>query len=423
MNLRFYIICIAAVLTLVVPAVADNNSTAKVYGGVYSSDNFEPLDNAIVNVNTTPSQSMVAKSGMYFFDLEPGNYSITAKYYENNTLVNSAAETIIIKGGGSYRRDLLLLPVYSAELMEGSKLNLSSNNSVSGSKNPVVKVATDKANASNNVNIPEQSRIYSSTISSILVAITLFLLLAVGYSLSKKHKKIEKNGLREEKDGHLTGNFSRAAHVPESSVKPQDKSIDPEVRKDLQVNTEEIAYITESVSGSKSAIGSEPGSVSQTPIMEESGTELESKISLAKPVVESESKVLAAEQVIKLESRQAEKKVTPENQEENSVQEAESIESEKMEKNQNNSPEESADDSEIKIAAPKKKLPLPADLQQVMDIIRGHGGRITQKDLRSKLKYSEGKVSLMLADLERRELIEKFKRGRGNIVILKDEER
>jgi uncharacterized membrane protein len=38
------------------------------------------------------------------------------------------------------------------------------------------------------------------------------------------------------------------------------------------------------------------------------------------------------------------------------------------------------------------------------------------------LKYSEGKVSLMLADLERRELIEKFKKRRENIVILKSEE-
>ncbi len=73
----------------------------------------------------------------------------------------------------------------------------------------------------------------------------------------------------------------------------------------------------------------------------------------------------------------------------------------------------------------RKNLPLPADLQEIMDIIRGgQGGRITQKDLRSKLKYSEGKVSLMLADLERRELIEKFKRGgRGNVIILRDEKR
>jgi len=93
------------------------------------------------------------------------------------------------------------------------------------------------------------------------------------------------------------------------------------------------------------------------------------------------------------------------------------------------SPEEPAQVPEPKkthepeIPAIKKNLPLPADLQEIMDIIRGQGGRITQKDLRSKLRYSEGKVSLMLADLERRELIEKFKRGRGNVVILRDEER
>jgi uncharacterized membrane protein len=79
--------------------------------------------------------------------------------------------------------------------------------------------------------------------------------------------------------------------------------------------------------------------------------------------------------------------------------------------------------SKIESSDSIKKLPLPADLQEVMDIIRGQGGRITQKDLRSKLKYSEGKVSLMLADLERRELVEKFKRGRGNVVIIRDEQR
>ena len=85
--------------------------------------------------------------------------------------------------------------------------------------------------------------------------------------------------------------------------------------------------------------------------------------------------------------------------------------------------EETAEKPQIKTPAPEKKLPLPADLQEVIDIIRGQGGRITQKNLRSRLKYSEGKVSLMLADLEKRKLVEKFKRGRGNIVILRDKER
>ena len=97
MNLRLYIICIAAVLALVVPAVADN-STATVHGEVYGWDTFEPLENAVVDVNSTPTQSMVAKYGLYSFELEPGNYSITARYYQNNTLLIQQTETITIKG-------------------------------------------------------------------------------------------------------------------------------------------------------------------------------------------------------------------------------------------------------------------------------------------------------------------------------------
>ncbi len=143
--------------------------------------------------------------------------------------------------------------------------------------------------------------------------------------------------------------------------------------------------------------------------------------------VNAEDTTFETEQLIELESKVTEKKEPAENKEEYKEEypepEAEIAELGSEEENKNNSSEEPADNSEIEISAPKKKLPLPADLQEIMDIIRGHGGRITQKDLRSRLKYSEGKVSLMLADLERRDLIEKFKRGRGNVVILKDEER
>ena len=171
----------------------------QVHGGVYSWDTFEPLENAVVDVNSTPSQSMVAKSGIYSFELDPGNYSITARYYQNSTLTYSATETITIKGGGSYVLDLLLLPVYSEELMDGSKVNLSSKNSTSSSGNPVTEAAIDKTNTSNSVNITEQSGIYSSTVSYLLIALTLFLLLAVGYSLSRKHKEIEKKEPLKEK--------------------------------------------------------------------------------------------------------------------------------------------------------------------------------------------------------------------------------
>ena len=62
---------------------------------------------------------------------------------------------------------------------------------------------------------------------------------------------------------------------------------------------------------------------------------------------------------------------------------------------------------------------LPEDLVEVLEIIRRVGGRITQKELRKKLGYSEAKMSLIIADLERRGLVEKVKRGRGNIIFLR----
>ena len=63
---------------------------------------------------------------------------------------------------------------------------------------------------------------------------------------------------------------------------------------------------------------------------------------------------------------------------------------------------------------------LPEDLKEVVEIIRKEGGRITQKELRKRLGYSEAKVSLMIADLERRGIVEKVRRGRGNVIFLKD---
>ena len=63
---------------------------------------------------------------------------------------------------------------------------------------------------------------------------------------------------------------------------------------------------------------------------------------------------------------------------------------------------------------------LPSDLQEVISIVRGSGGRITQKDLRTRLSCSEAKVSLMVTDLTDRGLVKKVKKGRGNVIILTD---
>jgi len=43
--------------------------------------------------------------------------------------------------------------------------------------------------------------------------------------------------------------------------------------------------------------------------------------------------------------------------------------------------------------------------------------RATQKDLRKKFNVSEAKMSLILVDLENKGIVQKIKRGRGNIII------
>ncbi|MDD3245943.1 MAG: hypothetical protein PHF18_03625 [Methanosarcina sp.] len=392
MNLNVFIICVAAAVLFAGPALAD--STATIHGEVYGWDTFEPLENAVVEVNSTPTQSMVAKYGVYSFELEPGDYLIKASYYQNSTLIYSAEKTVKIIGEGSYVFDLLLLPVYSEELMDSSEERVISENPEDKEiNNP----DTDNAGAGN-VSITELGEINGSTSSTgyyLLAALAISLLLAGGYTFQKhrsieenklenyklenhilEKSKLEKNRLSEEKTEHKTEKLYVPVSTPDFSKKVLDERIEPKNEPGLPVEPIETQHSEESdfeVRDKKKQAESREGNL--IPEIEPADLELEAK------------------------------------------------------EDKETSPEEPAQASEpTKIPEPetpviKKNYPLPADLEEIMDIIRGQGGRITQKDLRSKLKYSEGKVSLMLADLERRELIEKFKRGRGNVVILRDKER
>lgn len=58
-------------------------------------------------------------------------------------------------------------------------------------------------------------------------------------------------------------------------------------------------------------------------------------------------------------------------------------------------------------------------LKKVVEIIKNNEGRITQKELRKHFPLSEAKVSLIITQLEKEGKLEKIKKGRGNILILK----
>lgn len=59
------------------------------------------------------------------------------------------------------------------------------------------------------------------------------------------------------------------------------------------------------------------------------------------------------------------------------------------------------------------------DLDRIVSIIKQQDGRATQKEIRKEMPHSEAKISLMIAELEHKGIVEKIKKGRGNIIILK----
>lgn len=143
MKLRFYILCTAALLALAisptsgVPFLADGNITATIHGATYAWDTLESLNDTVISINSNPPQSVLAKDGTYSFELGPGDYVITARYYRNSTIVYSKEATLKIEEEGNYVFDLLLYPV---------------------SENPVKETAEDKISNVNNVNPTEKTR-------------------------------------------------------------------------------------------------------------------------------------------------------------------------------------------------------------------------------------------------------------------------
>ena len=68
----------------------------------------------------------------------------------------------------------------------------------------------------------------------------------------------------------------------------------------------------------------------------------------------------------------------------------------------------------------KEELNEPIYLNETIEIIKKYDGRISQKELRREMMHlSEAKISLILTELEHKGKIQKIKKGRGNVVLLK----
>lgn len=228
------LICLFVILSLV-----NFVNAATIYGTLYDLS-LKKVNNARVEINTSPKQLLIAQNGTYSFNVPNGGYTIKAQLVQKNTILASIQENITIKQDGNYVLDLILFP----DIEEG----------------------VEDIDIEVNSNIIETNKNKSSILIGFFVLVALVVILIVVYYLKKKKLK-------------------------------------------------------------KEQIKSEQGK--------------------------------------------------------------------KEEKKEEN------------------------DLDQITKIIKQEGGRTTQKEIRKQIPLSEAKISLMIAELEHKGIIEKIKRGRGNIIILR----
>ena len=80
-----------------------------------------------------------------------------------------------------------------------------------------------------------------------------------------------------------------------------------------------------------------------------------------------------------------------------------------------------AEEDEVKPEIKDEKSFHESLVEQIINFIKDQGGSTTQKEIRKNITSSEAKISLVVAELVHKGTIDKIKKGRGNIIVLKDE--
>jgi len=97
---------IFAILLLSLIVLLPQVQAAKVYGNIYGLE-LDLVKNAVVQVNSTPQQTIVAADGAYSFELAPGDYTIESISKDGFY----TKEEIKIESEGSYVLDLILFDI------------------------------------------------------------------------------------------------------------------------------------------------------------------------------------------------------------------------------------------------------------------------------------------------------------------------
>lgn len=278
-------------------------SAISVHGTVYDL-NLNKVENAVLEIDTSPKQQLIAKDGTYKFTVNPGNYTIKASSYNGRIIKLVARENISVIQEGDYVLDIILFPNFQEEeeiINNSSDINISS---------------VDLEKTEDNFYL----------ISFVAVLLLLIASVFFYFKLTSDSVKISRTNSRSKR-----------------TIKKTKKSFEKLKGENTNKNKNTDENIEEYADS------------------EEYKESLKTK---SKPSKEFK------------------------------------------EKSNKNDLNYSADQ----------------DLESLLEFIKKQDGRTTQKDIRRNFPHSEAKISLMIAELEDKEIVKKVKKGRGNIIILRNKD-
>lgn len=166
----FIVIFAALILTL----LAGTAFAATLHGSIYDIE-LNELNGVVVEVDSSPSQRYVSKDGAYSFELNPGEYILTARYSSGyDSLITS--EKVSITAEGDFVFDLFLFP------------GLDTENSEYLSEENVFDVPAE---------IVDDVGVVSGLTIAIIVVVFIIILLIIYYAVGNYKKKVEEQELEE----------------------------------------------------------------------------------------------------------------------------------------------------------------------------------------------------------------------------------
>lgn len=192
---------------------ANAANAATIHGTVYDLS-LKKLNNAKVEIDTSPKQVFIAQNGSYAFNVPNGAYMIKAQLMQKNTVIASVEENITIRQPGDYVLDLILFP----EIEEGVEdIDIDVNENVIGTKNNIF----------------------------IMVFISVFILISVLAALyysrkTKQKKEAIKDEKAEQKEKYEGNDLNK---IIEILKKESGRATQKEIRKQIPLSEAKISLM------------------------------------------------------------------------------------------------------------------------------------------------------------------------------------